>query len=194
MWLVVGLGNPGPRYFYTRHNLGWLVVATLAEREGLRFREVPEFKGLFVEWPERAALLLPLTYMNLSGEAVAPAIKNLALSPERLLVLYDDLDLPLGRLKISPKGSSGGHRGVASVIAALGTEDFPRLRLGIGRPPAGVPVKDYVLSEFLPEERPVVERVVAKAVEAVKTVIEVGLPQAMTLYNRKDLIQNEKEG
>ncbi len=194
MWLVVGLGNPGPRYLRTRHNFGWLAVAALAESEKLRWREVSKFKGLFAEWSGKAALLLPLTYMNLSGEAVAPTLETLALSPERLLVLYDDLDLPLGRLKLAPKGGSGGHRGVASIIGALGTEDFPRLRLGIGRPLAGIAVRDYVLSEFTLEERPVVEKVLEVAVEAVRTVIEAGLPKAMTLYNRKDLLQNGKEG
>jgi len=192
MWLVVGLGNPGPRYARTRHNFGWMAVEALARSQGLVFRETPEGRALAAEWPEKAVLLLPLTYMNLSGEAVASALRRWPVPRERVLVVYDDLDLPLGRLKLAPRGGSGGHRGMASVLASLGTEEIPRLRMGIGRPARGIPVPDYVLSEFAPEEWPLAERILTLAGEAVRTVLEEGLARAMTLYNRRDLLQNVK--
>ncbi|QJA06748.1 aminoacyl-tRNA hydrolase [Thermosulfurimonas marina] len=192
MWLYAGLGNPGPKYARTRHNLGWIVLEALAEELGLSWREVPALKALVGEWPGRAWLLLPLTYMNLSGEAVAPALEHFAIPRERLLVIHDDLDLPLGRIKFAPKGGAGGHRGVLSVISAVGSEEFPRLKLGIGRPPAGVPVRDYVLSEFEPEEWARVERMVHLALAALKDLPEKGLLKVMSLYNRREAPQNKK--
>ncbi len=184
MWLLVGLGNPGPRYLHTRHNLGWLVISALAESRGRRWQS--EERALVAELPGEAWLLLPLTYMNLSGEAVGPMAREKNIPPERVLVVHDDLDLPLGRMKFVPKGGAGGHRGVLSVMSALGTEEFPRLKLGIGRPPAGVPVKDYVLSEFTPEEWPLVEKVILRAQEALECLLKEGLLKAMSLYNRRE--------
>ncbi len=193
MWLFAGLGNPGPEYFFTRHNLGWRAVALLAEELKLTFRENPSLEALIAEGKE-AVLLLPLTYMNLSGKAVAGATEHYRIPPERVLLVHDDLDLPLGRMKILPRGGSGGHRGVASVLAMLGTEEIPRLKLGIGRPPSGISVPDYVLSPFRPEEEPVVEKVLELSVAAMRTILREGLPKAMSLYNRRDLLQNEREG
>ncbi len=189
MWLLVGLGNPGPSYARTRHNLGWMVVEALAEDQGLSFKEVPALKSLVAEGPQ-VRLLKPLTYMNLSGVAVALALERWAIPLEHLLVIHDDLDLPLGRLKFAPKGGAGGHRGVLSIIGALGTQEFPRLKLGIGRPPAGISVPDYVLSEFEPSEWPVAEKVIETAVEALEVLLSKGLEKAMSLYNRRDLFQN----
>jgi len=165
-----------------------MVLEVLAQKLGLRFKEAFGGKALLAELPGKAYLLLPLTYMNLSGEAVWPAAQKFKFSPERILVIHDDLDLPLGRLKFVPKGGAGGHRGVLSIIETLGTEAFPRLKLGIGRPPQGVSVVDYVLSEFNPQEREVVEKVLATAVKALETLLEEGLTKTMSLYNRKDLI------
>jgi len=193
MWLYAGLGNPGPEYARTRHNLGWWVLEDLAGELGLSFREFPALRALVAEWPGRAWFLLPLTYMNLSGEAVAPALEYFRVPRENLLVIHDDLDLPLGRLKFVPKGGAGGHRGVLSVMAALGSEEFARLKLGIGRPPAGVPVRDYVLAEFTPEEHPRVEKMIELAVRALRELPEKGLLRIMSLYNRKEAFQNEKE-
>ncbi|RUM89768.1 MAG: aminoacyl-tRNA hydrolase [Thermodesulfatator sp.] len=190
MWLYVGLGNAGSEYAHTRHNLGWRVLGTLAQDLGLSFRKVPALRSLMAEWKGRAWLLLPLTYMNLSGEAVAPAVKELGIPLENLLVVHDDLDLPLGRLKFVPKGGAGGHRGVLSVMAAVGSPEFPRLKLGIDRPPKGVPVRAYVLSAFLPEELPLVEKVTRLAAEALKLLPEEGLSKVMSLYNRKDILHN----
>ena len=187
MWLLVGLGNPGPRYLRTRHNLGWLVISALAESQGLKFYEVFSGKAMMAELSGRAYLLLPLSYMNLSGEAVLPAVRKLAVPPERVLVVHDDLDLPLGRLKLVPQGGAGGHRGVLSIISALGTEGFPRMKLGIDRPPEGVSVKDYVLSEFGPTEYPVVERIIKTGLKAIEVILTEGLEKAVTLYNRRDL-------
>ncbi|HFC97238.1 MAG TPA: aminoacyl-tRNA hydrolase [Thermosulfurimonas dismutans] len=193
MWLFAGLGNPGPEYLFTRHNFGWRAVALLAEKLKLTFRENSSLEALIAEG-EEAVLLLPLTYMNLSGKAVARAVKRYEIPAERVLLVHDDLDLPLGRMKILPRGGSGGHRGVASVLAMLGTEEIPRLKLGIGRPPSGIPVPDYVLSPFSPEEEPLVERVLELSVAAMRTILGEGLSKAMSLYNRRDLLQNERKG
>ncbi len=187
-WLWVGLGNPGPHYRFTRHNFGFLVLDKFAAQKGLSFKNAPfeseisEYQGVF--------LLKPLTFMNLSGKAVVPWSKKLEIPPERILVVHDDLDLPLGRLKFAPKGGAGGHRGVLSIIEHLGTKEFPRLKLGIGRPPAGISVRDYVLSPFTQEEWPVVEKVLARAVEALEYLLKEDLLKTMSRFNRADLFEN----
>jgi len=181
-WVFAGLGNPGPAYRFTRHNFGFLVLEALAERENLSFSDGPH-RCSVAPWRE-ALLVKPLTYMNLSGECIGPLLKRLSLPVERLLVIHDDLDLPLGRLKLVPKGGAGGHRGVRSIIEVLGSKEFPRLKLGIGRPPAGMSVRDYVLSPFTEEEWPTVKKVLARAVEALEFLLENDLEKAMTLYNR----------
>ncbi len=181
-WIWAGLGNPGPAYRFTRHNFGFLLLETLAEREGLVFEEGP-FPCALAPWQE-VLLVKPMTYMNLSGECVGPLVKRLALPPAKLLVIHDDLDLPLGRLKFVPKGGAGGHRGVRSIIEALGTNEFPRLKLGIGRPPEGISVRDYVLSPFSDEEWPLVKKVLERAREALSYLLENGLAKTMSLYNR----------
>ncbi|MFS8639461.1 MAG: aminoacyl-tRNA hydrolase [Symbiobacteriaceae bacterium] len=184
-YLIVGLGNPGPQYDQTRHNVGFMVVDALARR--IRVADWRRgFASLWLEadWRgERLTLLKPQTYMNRSGEAVAQAVRALRMQPGQLLVIYDDLDLPLGHLRLRPRGGSGGHRGMLSVIEHLGTEDFPRLRIGIGRPPAGVDPADYVLAPFADAERSVVERAVQRAVEACLAVVAAGLQLAMSRYN-----------
>ena len=177
----MGLGNPGPQYVFTRHNFGFLVLDHFAHLKGFSFREGP-FQSAVAEW-EEVFLLKPLTFMNLSGQAVGPWVERLALPPSRVLVIHDDLDLPLGRLKFAPKGGHGGHRGVRSVMEALGTKEFPRLKLGIGRPPAGVTVVDYVLSPFKEEEWPVVERVIERACEGLDSLRREGLSKTMSLFN-----------
>ncbi|WP_243027792.1 aminoacyl-tRNA hydrolase [Thermus albus] len=186
MFLVVGQGNPGERYAKTRHNLGFMVL----DRLGLEFR--PKGEALLAEVEvagEKGIFLKPLTYYNLSGQAVAPLVRFYKIPPERLLVVHDEMDLPLGRLRLRAGGSPAGNRGVASIAEALGTEAFHRLRLGIGKPPARELGAAYVLSPFLPEEWPVVERVLEAAKEAVLCWVREGLAPCASRYNRLDLSQ-----
>ena len=183
-FLVVGLGNPGRRYANTRHNAGFLVLDRLAAAEGIAFREKGE--ALLAEWG-RGWLMKPLTYMNLSGRAVAPFVRRKGIPLERLLVVHDDMDLPLGRIRLKHGGSSGGQKGVASIIEALGEDGFDRLRIGIGRPPAGVDPVDWVLSPFAPDERAVLERVLEAATEAVRVWEKEGLKSAQSRFNGIDL-------
>lgn len=183
MWIFCGLGNPGKEYEKTRHNFGFLTLSAFAEKHNLVFHLEPSLESEVAEYRQKALLLKPLTYMNLSGRAVKKALKYYGESPQNLLVIYDDLDLPLGRIKLLPKGGSGGHRGVSSIIEAIGTEDFPRLKLGIGRPERGVNPKDYVLSPFKEEEWPIVQKVLERAVFALKSLLYQGLLRTMTEVN-----------
>jgi len=181
-WLWVGLGNPGPKYRYTRHNFGFLVLDFFAQKKGLSFAPGP-FQSEICPYKD-VLLVKPQTFMNLSGEAVSPWVRKLYLKPEQVLVIHDDLDLPLGRIKFVPKGGAGGHRGVKSIIDALGTKDFPRLKLGIGRPAPGQEVKDYVLERFSTDEWPTVESILEKTSEALDFLLENGLLKTMSIYNR----------
>ncbi len=163
--LIVGLGNPGPRYADHRHNVGFRAVAALAEAHGLAFRRTEHRARTAHGTMEgrRVILAQPQTWMNESGQAVAPLAHFYKIPPERLLVVYDDLDIPLGTLRYRARGSSGGHRGVQSIIRQLGTSDFPRLRLGIGRPPGRMDPAAYVLQPFTDEELPLVWEVLRMA-------------------------------
>lgn len=183
--LVVGLGNPGPRYADTRHNAGFMVVDRLAASLGAAWREEP-FPGMLARarWAGRDVYLLkPLTFMNLSGRAVVHAARRLHLGPGEIVVVYDDLDLPAGGLRVRRRGSAGGHRGVASVIGELGTEEFGRVRVGIGRPPAGVTPAEYVLQPFAREERGLLDAALDRACQAVLTLLAEGYEVAMRRYN-----------
>ncbi len=182
-FLVVGLGNPGPGYAKTRHNAGFMVLDRLAEEEGLAFREKQD--ALLAEWGP-GWLMKPLTYMNLSGRAVAPFVRKKGIPLDRLLVVHDDMDLPLGRIRLKRGGASGGQKGVASIIEALGEGGFDRLRIGIGRPPPGVDPVRYVLSPFTPEEWPILERVLKAGAEAVRVWNEEGLSAAQGRFNGLD--------
>jgi peptidyl-tRNA hydrolase, PTH1 family len=184
MKLIVGLGNPGSTYARTRHNVGFRVLDRIAERNRLRFGE-RDYKSHVARGSisgERCVLLKPQTYMNLSGEAVGRARRALRLEPAEILVVYDDLDLPLGRLRIRDAGGAGGHHGVESIIEAVGGKGFPRIRIGIGRP-AGDPV-DYLTDEpITPEEEPVVDAAVERAAEAAETWLADGIAAAMNRFN-----------
>jgi PTH1 family peptidyl-tRNA hydrolase len=184
-WLIAGLGNPGPRYARTRHNLGFLVVAALSERFGIplsRERWEAVFgQGRLGEC--RVILAAPQTYMNRSGQAVASLLRYFQLSPEALVVIHDDLDLPAGRLKLAWDGGAGGHKGVLSVAAALDTLDFYRVKVGIGRPPAGVPAEAYVLAAPAPEEWQLLEEAAARAALAVEVLVREGLAPAQNRFH-----------
>lgn len=184
-WLVVGLGNPGPEYARTRHNVGFQVVERLAAEAGASFgagrfqaqAAAADLSGIPI------ILLKPDTFMNVSGPGVAAWLGAVGLPPERLVVVQDDLDLPLGRLRVTQSAGPGGHRGVLSIQGALGIQDFPRVRVGIGRPQEGEDAAERVLEEFTPEELPAVAEMVDRAAGAVRTLICHGLTPAMDRYN-----------
>jgi PTH1 family peptidyl-tRNA hydrolase len=188
--LVVGLGNPGPRFSATRHNMGaravraWLLAAAPGMRPAKRHHgqwwRVPLPSG------DAVSALVPGTYMNESGLAVASARRELRAAPEEILLVYDDMDLPVGRIRLRPAGSSGGHNGVRSVIERLGSDRFPRLRLGVGRPPQGASEEDvvaYVLSPFDPADEVRATQAVARAAEAISLVLQIGVEAAMNRVN-----------
>jgi PTH1 family peptidyl-tRNA hydrolase len=186
--VIVGLGNPGGEYKVSRHNAGFLVVAGLARAHRIR---LAAGRGDFMSGTGRVAgrealLVLPLTYMNESGRAVGEAMAVADAPPVDLLVVCDDVNLPLGRLRLRLGGSDGGHRGLRSVIGALGTDAFPRLRLGVGAPPTGSDTADYVLDSFSESERGAMEDMVRRAQEAVEAVLAVGFEKTMSAVNRRE--------
>jgi len=184
--LIVGIGNPGPEYARTRHNIGFRVVDLLAKQLGVK-REEARFKGVFAAAKLdglTVGLLKPLTYVNLSGQSVREAVNRLNLATEQILVVLDDAQLPLGKLRLRAKGSSGGHKGLQSIIEALQTENIPRLRIGIGSPPEGVDMATYVLSPFEPEEEAIIAETVEIAAEAAKVWAKDGIEIAMQRFNR----------
>lgn len=188
MKLIVGLGNPGPKYANTRHNIGFVVLDRLAERLNAVFSR-EKYKGLVAEaraGNEKLLLLKPQTYMNLSGESVAQAARNNAPSRGDVIVVYDDVALPLGRLRIRKEGSSGGHNGLRSIIASLGGQDFPRLRIGIGSEQEGRDLSSHVLGSFTPGERMRMDEAVDRVVDALQTLLRDGIDHAMNEYNRQD--------
>jgi PTH1 family peptidyl-tRNA hydrolase len=185
-WLIVGLGNPGKKYIDTRHNAGWHLLDTIV-RDNSQFRfDEKRSKGLLARGElsgVKVALLKPQTYMNLSGESVAPVARFYKVPPERILVIYDEVDLPLAALRIRKKGGAGGHNGMGNVIQHLGTKDFPRIRLGIGRPQGRMPVKAYVLQKFSRTEWAEMVITYERGVEAVKTILAHNLDTAMNRFN-----------
>ncbi len=185
MKLIVGLGNPGRRYEGTRHNIGFAVLAKLAERHGNGAAR-SRFHGECIEADlqgQRTLLLRPATYMNLSGQSVSEAKAFYKLDCCDLLVICDDLSLPLGKLRFRARGSSGGQKGLENIIQRLGTDEFSRLRLGIGSAPAGWDWADYVLSKFTPDEQPEIDRCIALAAEAASTWATQGIEYCMNHYN-----------
>ncbi|MCR4397577.1 MAG: aminoacyl-tRNA hydrolase [Firmicutes bacterium] len=183
--LLAGLGNPGPAYRHSRHNVGFRVADRFARRVGVSRLQTRwhGIAGTAVVGGRTVTVLKPLTYMNLSGLSVRAALQELRLGPGDLIVAHDDLDLDLGRIRIRPGGSSGGHRGVQSIVDELGTEEFGRLRLGIGRPPAGTDPAEFVLGAFTHLEEAVMEDCVSRAVEAAVLIVCDGYAPAMARYN-----------
>jgi PTH1 family peptidyl-tRNA hydrolase len=183
--LIVGLGNPGERYINTRHNLGYRVVDFLAGKNKKKFKPG---KGEFLFCKtkigkERVYLIKPLTFMNASGVAVAEAIDNFNLGIENLLVVCDDVALPLGKIRIREKGSDGGHKGLRSIIYQLSSIDFARLRLGIGDAPENADLEEFVLEDFKPEEKEKTEQMIEKAAVAVENVVINGIEDSMNRFN-----------
>jgi PTH1 family peptidyl-tRNA hydrolase len=183
--LIVGLGNPGLAYRHNRHNIGFMVADVLAQKLEIPLKRV-KFKAQIGNGKVEGIPVIiakPLTYMNNSGEAVAPLVHYFKVPLERMLVIHDDMDLPLGTLRMRPSGGSAGHNGMLSIFDKLGTNAIPRLRVGIGRPPGRMDPADYVLQDFPKSEEELLNMVIAQACEAVLAFITTGLEKAMNTYN-----------
>jgi len=183
--MVVGLGNPGPRYARNRHNAGFQCVDLLAEVHGLRFDQRQHGALLASGHIESTRLMLvkPMTFMNSLGPTVAAIARFYKVSLADMLVVYDDLDLPLGKIRLRPEGGSGGHNGMKSIIQHLGTQAFPRLRIGIGRPPGQMEPADYVLQDFSLEQEEIMVQVRDRAVKAIECWLRQGIEKAMNACN-----------
>lgn len=185
MKLIVGLGNPGREYELTRHNIGFMAIDELAKRWNISLNE-QKFKGVFGAGfvnGEKVILLKPLTYMNLSGESIRPLMDYYKIDVEDFVVMYDDLDISVGKLRLRMKGSAGGHNGVKSTISHLGTQEFQRIRMGIDRPKNGMKVVDYVLGRFTSEEIPDVNHSIEKAADACEEWLNKPFLQIMNTFN-----------
>jgi PTH1 family peptidyl-tRNA hydrolase len=195
MKLVVGLGNPGAKYDGTRHNVGFAAVDLLARRHLVSWESAPRgVPGLIGRWRRSTALTAgaadvvlakPLTVMNLSGDAFVPLLHFYKIDVQDLLVIVDEVQLETGRIRIRGEGTAGGHNGLKSTIASVGTEAFARLRIGVGRGDSRRDLADHVLARFDPSERDIIDDAVARAADAVETFVAEGLPAAMNRYNRK---------
>ena len=187
--LIVGLGNPGSKYLWTRHNAGFMVLDELARRAGIPVTR-KTFSGLYGEGSyrgERLLLLKPQTFMNLSGRSVNPALHFHRLSLQDLIVIHDDIDVPFGRIKLKEGGGHAGHNGLRSLMQELGGGQFARIRVGVGRPLHG-DAADYVLSPFGRDEQNFLPRILEGAVDFLELLLAEGLPKAMSLCNNKDFL------
>jgi len=190
MWLVVGLGNPGREYEHHRHNVGFRIVDLIAQRTGSRFgrhrraaAEVAEARlGVGIDAPA-LVLVKPMTYMNLSGGAVASLARFYKVPPERIIAVYDELDLPFGVLRVKLGGGESGHNGVRSITQALSTREYLRMRFGIGRPPGQRDPADHVLSDFTAAERKELDYLVDRAADMVESLIQIGLEPTQNAYH-----------
>ncbi len=191
--LIIGLGNPEAKYDKTRHNIGFEALDALAQAWQLSFTENRRFQGLFTEGMARGNkkvyLLKPLTYMNRSGQSVRAVSNWYKLTPTSILVIYDDMDLPVGRIRMRLGGSAGGHNGMKSIISHLGSQDFPRLRIGIGKSHPSKETISHVLGKFAPDEKEVMENVLPLVVGALEISLKEGVEKAMSLYNSRTAIK-----
>jgi peptidyl-tRNA hydrolase, PTH1 family len=184
--LFVGLGNPGKEYEQTRHNVGFMVMDELAKRWNISF-QTTKFRGMMASAiisGEKVALCKPLTYMNLSGECVRPLMDYYGIDVDDVIVVYDDLDLPPGKIRLRMKGSAGGHNGIKSLIYHLGTQEFKRIRIGIGRPANGQKVTDYVLGRFAKEESDAVMEAILRSADACEKAVTTPFLQVMNEFNK----------
>jgi PTH1 family peptidyl-tRNA hydrolase len=184
MRLVAGLGNPGPQYIDTRHNVGFMVIDSLARKKGVTLSKTVFWSSEWGKWGDRL-VIKPLTYMNRSGDVVGRFARYFKIRPEEILVVVDDVALPLGRLRLRPSGSDGGHNGLKSIIEHLG-EAFMRLRIGIGASPEADELIDHVLGKFDRSEKPTVDNALERATEAIEHLVENGMASAMSNYNRAE--------
>jgi len=185
MFVIAGLGNPGAQYERTRHNVGFDTIDFFAAEYRITLNRV-RHKGLVGEGVvqgNRVILVKPQTFMNLSGESLQEVLHFYKVPPANLIVVYDDIDLAVGKVRIRPRGSAGTHNGMRSILGRIGTEEFPRVRIGVGRPPAGWQLADFVLSRFSGEERTAINDAIARASTALAAVMQSGAEAAMSRYN-----------
>ena len=189
--LIVGLGNPGTKYAKTRHNVGFDLLDILAKRWQISLSDRKQFQGIYGEGfgsnNAKIRLLKPQTFMNLSGQSVRATIDWFKLSPESVLVVYDDLDLPLGKIRLRLSGSAGGHNGMKSIISHLGTQSFPRVRIGIGKSAGEKDTISHVLGKFSAVETPIVSEVIYLVNDAIEMILKQGMEKAMSLYNSRSI-------
>ncbi|SFP27992.1 peptidyl-tRNA hydrolase, PTH1 family [Oscillibacter sp. PC13] len=184
-WLVVGLGNPGQKYANTRHNMGFLTVDLLAEQQGVKLNKV-KFKSAYQVLAfagSKCLVMKPQTYMNLSGEAVREAAQFYKVPADHVLVIYDDVSLPVGKIRVRPSGSAGGHNGIKNIIAHLGTQEFPRIKIGTGAPGEGGDMIDWVIGQPSQAERKILLESFERAIEAAACIIASGCQKAMNDFN-----------
>ena len=183
--IVVGLGNPEPHYLRTRHNAGWWLIDLLAEKHSIELRRAHSTTRLGIGAIEgrTVALAKPRTHVNGSGEAVAYLLARLRATQDRLLIVYDETALPPGKLRLRPRGSAAGHNGIKSIIAALGNQDFARLRIGVGQPPPGTDRVGWVLGEMSSEDQGLVDDAIERAAQAIVSLMEEGIDRAMGRFN-----------
>lgn len=189
--LIVGLGNPEAKYYKTRHNIGFDVVDAIADSWQISWKENRRFQGLFAEGlaprGNKVRLLKPLTYMNRSGQSVRAVTDWYNLTPQSVLIIYDDMDLPIGRLRLRLSGSAGGHNGMKSIISHLGSNDFPRLRIGIGKSDNKDETVNHVLGKFSPTEAKTIAEVLQLAVDGVEFSLKEGIEKTMSIYNSRSV-------
>ncbi len=187
MYIIIGLGNPTREYEATRHNIGFDIITRISDdyHIPLDFKKHKAICGKgFIEG-EKVVLAKPQTYMNLSGESVRELVDFYKVTPQEIIVIYDDISLEVGQLRLRKQGSAGGHNGIKSILNHLGTQEFPRIKVGVGDKPKGWDLADYVLSRFSEDDQPIIRDSMKKASEAVKTIIKDGMESAMNLYNKK---------
>lgn len=187
MILIVGLGNPGREYANTRHNIGFRAIDQLSQQYSIPLNQKKHkaiYGSGYIEG-QKVILAQPQTYMNLSGESVRELVDFYKIEPEDVIVIFDDISLPVGQLRLRKKGSAGGHNGIKNIIAHLGSQDFPRIKIGVGEKPAGWDLKDHVLGAFSKEDEPLVKESIENAADACKIMLTDGIESAMNLYNQK---------
>lgn len=185
MYIIIGLGNPGKKYEHTRHNAGFDAIDFLSKRHNISVTKI-KHKSLIGEGrigAEKVVLIKPQTYMNLSGEAVLSAVQFYKVDIENVIVLYDDIDLDIGKLRIRKKGSAGSHNGMKSIIKCLGRQDFPRIRIGVSKPEEGMDLADFVLSRVPKDKQMDMDSVIEKAADTIDEIINSDIDKAMNIYN-----------
>ncbi len=196
MHIIIGLGNPVNKYQATRHNIGWDAITRISDdyRIPLDFKKHKAICGKGYIEGEKVILAKPVTYMNLSGESVRELVDFYKVSPEDIIVIYDDISLEVGQLRLRKKGSDGGHNGIKSIISHLGTDEFPRIKIGVGGKPGDWDLADYVLSRFQGEEQAAIREALKDASDACRMMVNSGMDEAMNIYNRKkDTPKKEKK-
>jgi PTH1 family peptidyl-tRNA hydrolase len=194
VFLIAGLGNPGKKYSQTRHNIGFKILNQWSEMLGapMKGRRFQSRNAMAHVQGKAIILLRPITYMNRSGQAIKGCLDYYRLHLDQILVVHDDLDLPTGKIKLVPKGGAAGHKGVRSIIDHIGTDQFSRLKIGIGRPQYDEDVEDYVLASFYPDEKEIMEKTVPKAIKACELVITEGIERAMNHVNSRDFLEGNR--